>query len=86
MKRKALLTYIKGHNSVVSKRNQPTFNSIPLLPDTNVYAKFEENRSKGTKDRARKWTADGQTYGHSNILGLWATAMLNSHRDVAPKT
>ena len=27
-----------------------------------------------------------QTDGHSNILGLWATFMLNSHREVAPKT
>ena len=24
--------------------------------------------------------------GRSNILGLWATSMLNSHREVAPKT
>ena len=29
---------LKGHNSVVS------CNPIPLLSDTNVYAKFEENR------------------------------------------
>ena len=29
---------------------------------------------------------DGQTDGRSNILGLWATSMLNSHREVAPKT
>ena len=35
---------------------------VSLLPDTNVYAKFEKkNRSKGTKVRARKRSADGQT-------------------------
>ena len=28
---------------------------------------------------------DGQTDVRSNILGLWATSMLNSHREVAPK-
>ena len=37
-------TWIKGHNSVVSEWNYPTCNPIPLLSDTNVYAKFEENR------------------------------------------
>ena len=62
MKRKAFLTYIKGHNS---ERNWPTCNPIPLLPDTNVYAKFEENRSKGTKVRARKRRTDGQTNGRT---------------------
>ena len=40
---------------------------------TNVYAKFEENRSKGTKVRARKRSADGrtdgQTDGHSKFGG-----------------
>ena len=60
-KHKAFLTYIKGHNSVVSERNKPTCNPIPLLLDTNVYAKFEENRSKGTEVRARKQSADGWT-------------------------
>ena len=63
-KRKAFLTYIKGHNSVVSERNYPTCNPILLLPDTNVCAKFEENRSKGTK-RARKRSADGRTDGRT---------------------
>ena len=29
---------------------------------------------------------DGRTDGRSTILGLWATSMLNSHREVAPKT
>ena len=63
--RKAFSTYIKGHNAVVSERNQPTCNPIPLLPDTNVYAKFEENWSKGTKVRARKRSADGQADGRT---------------------
>ena len=35
-------------DGVVSDWNYPTCNSIPLLADTNVYAKFEENKSKGT--------------------------------------
>ena len=66
MKRKAFLTYIKGHNSVVSERNKPTCNPIPLLPDTSVYAKFEENRSKGTKVRERKRSADGRIDGRTD--------------------
>ena len=40
----AFWTWIKGHNYVVSEWNYPTCNPIPLLFDTNVYAKFEENR------------------------------------------
>ena len=36
--------WIKGHNYVDSEWNYPTCNSIPLLSDTNVNAKFEENR------------------------------------------
>ena len=28
---------------------------------------------------------DRQTDGRSKIFGLWATSMLNSHREVAPK-
>ena len=73
-KHKAFLTYIKGHNSVVSERNKPICNPIPLLLDINVYAKFEENRSKGTKVRAWKHSADGRTDegrtdGHSKFGG-----------------
>ena len=41
----------------VSEWNYPTCNLIPLLSDTNVYAKFEENRYKGTKVRARTRSA-----------------------------
>ena len=35
-----------GHKSraIVSELNYPTYNPIPLLSDTNVYANFEENR------------------------------------------
>ena len=40
----AFWTKIKDHNSVVSKWNYSTCNPIPLLSDTNLYAKFEENR------------------------------------------
>ena len=40
----AFWTWIKGHNSVVSEWNYPTYNPIPLLSGTNVYAKFEENQ------------------------------------------
>ena len=61
-------------------------NPKPLLPDINVHAKFEENRSKTTQVRARTRSADRWMDGHSNILVLRATSMLNSHREVAPKT
>ena len=46
---------------------------LALLSDTNVYAKFEENRLKGTKVRARKRSSDGRTDrwmdGHSKFGG-----------------
>ena len=51
---------IKGHNSVVYKRIKPICNPEPLLPDINVHAKFEENRSKNTQVRVRKQSADGR--------------------------
>ena len=41
---------------------------------------------KVLKLEQRKQSADGQTGGRSNILVLWAISMLNSHREVAPKT
>ena len=44
LSKNAFWTWIKGHNYVVSEWNYPTCNSIPLLSDTNVYAKIEENR------------------------------------------
>ena len=54
-----------GHKSrvitVVSQWNYSSCNPIPLLSDTNVYAKFEENRSNGTKVKAQKRSDYGQT-------------------------
>ena len=50
------LTSIKGHNSKVIWRNLPIYNPKPLLAGINSYAKFEENRSKSTQVRERKWT------------------------------
>ena len=47
-------TSIKVHNSVVYKRIQLIYNPKPLLPDINVQAKFEENRSKTTQVRVLK--------------------------------
>ena len=44
LSKNAFWTWIKGHNYVVSEWNYPTCNSIPLPSDTNIYAKFEENR------------------------------------------
>ena len=44
LSKNAFWTWIKGHNYVVSEWNYPTYNPIPLLSNTNVYAKFEENR------------------------------------------
>ena len=37
---------IKGHNFVESQRIFPIYNRKPLIPNINVYAKFEENPSK----------------------------------------
>ena len=51
---KHIFTPIKGHNSVVYIQIQPICNPKPLLPDINVHAKFEENRSKATQVRVRK--------------------------------
>ena len=34
------------------------FGRKPLLPDINVHAKFEENRSETTRVRVRKRSAD----------------------------
>ena len=42
------------------------YNPIPLLPDINAYAKFEENRSKNTDVRARKRSADGWMDGRTD--------------------
>ena len=56
-----IFTSIKVHNSVVYKRIQSICNPKPLLPDINVHAKFEENRSKTTQVRVRKRSADGRT-------------------------
>ena len=43
----------------------------PFLPDINVHAKFEENRSKPTQVRDRKGSSDGRTlkrFGGYNII------------------
>ena len=52
----AILTSIKGHNSKVIRRNLPIYNPKPHLAGINLYAKFEENRSKTTQVRERKRT------------------------------
>ena len=41
---------------------------LALLSDTSVYAKFEENRLKGTKVRAQKRSSDGRTDGWTDTL------------------
>ena len=53
---KHIFTSIKGHNSVVYKRIQPTGNPKPILPDINVHAKFEENGSKTTQVKSPETT------------------------------
>ena len=58
-----------GHKSraitlFFSEWNYPTCNPIPLLSDTNVYAKFEENRYKGTKVRA--WKRSAKHFWHTS--------------------
>ena len=62
--RNDIFTSIKGHNSVIYRgyiRILPFCNPKPLLPDINVHAKFEENRSKTTQVRVRKRSGDGRT-------------------------
>ena len=44
----------------------PSCNPKPFLPDINVHAKFEENRSKTTQVRVRKRSADGRTDGQTD--------------------
>ena len=58
---KHIFTSIKDQNSVVYKWIQPICNPKSLLPDINSHAKFEENWSKTTQVRVRKWSADGRT-------------------------
>ena len=51
--------------------------------------KFQKDWPKtvgGVADTRMVVGADGRTDARSNILGLWATSMLNSHREVALKT
>ena len=43
MGKNAFWTWIKGHNYVVSEWNYPTYNSIPLLSDTNVFEMHKQN-------------------------------------------
>ena len=75
-KRKTFLTYIKGHNAVVSERNQPTSNPISLLPETNVYAKFEEIGQKvlklehGNEALTDRRMNGWQTDGHADTQSL----------------
>ena len=65
---KHIFTSIKGHNSVVYIQIMPSRNPKPLLPDINVHARFDENRSKTTQVRVRKRSADDRTDGHSSVL------------------
>ena len=50
-----------------------------------ICEKFHENISNSFWVTERTRFCDRQTDGRSNILGLWATSMLNSHRDVPLK-
>ena len=43
LSKSAFWTWIKGDNYAVSEWNYPTYNSIPLLSDTNVYAMHMQN-------------------------------------------
>ena len=65
---KHIFTSIKGHNSVVYKQIWPICNPKPLVPDINVHAKFEENRSNTTQVTVRKRSADRQTLKISKFL------------------
>ena len=73
----AFWTSIKGHNSVVSEWNYPTCNSIPLLSNTNAYAKFEENRKKHTKVRA--WKRSAKHFWHT-----WRAITLLFQNEISP--
>ena len=59
------------HNSKINQGSDLAhLQPKPLLPDINVHAKFEENRSKTTQeaptDRRTDGRMDGQTDRHSN--------------------
>ena len=63
-------TSIKGYNSVVYKPIKSICKPKPLLPDINVYATFEENRSKTTPVKSpemKRWRMDGCSNGSEGI-------------------
>ena len=62
---KHIFASIKGNSSVVYNQIWPNCNPKPLLPDINVHAKTEENRSKTTQVRVRKRSTDGRTDGRT---------------------
>ena len=61
-----IFTSIKGYNSNVYIGIEPICNPKPLLPNINVPAKFEENRSKTTQVIVQKRSADGRTDGQTD--------------------
>ena len=66
----------RSDNSVKIWRNLPISNPKPDLHNINAHTKFGENPLTFTQVIIRKQKTDG----HSNILGLGATSMLNFHR------
>ena len=78
--RNDIFTSIKAHNSVVCIRILPFCNPKPLLNDIK-----QSLKKLGLKLLKLESGNEAVTDGRSNILGLWATSKLNSHREVAPK-
>ena len=67
---KQIFTSIKGHNSTVYVQIKPICNPKSLLPDINVHAKVEENRSKLLKlasGNEALTDLDGRTFSQMDI-------------------
>ena len=64
-------TQIKGIKSVLILQNLPMYNSKPLLPNINYYAKFEEILSRNAQDRELKRSGDERMEGHKTQIFEW---------------
>ena len=57
---KHIFTSIKGHNSVGYQRVSPICNPKPLIPDSNLHAKFEDGKKLLKLEAGNKALMDGQ--------------------------
>ena len=66
---------LRVDNSVKNRQNLPINNLKPDLHNINAHTKFDDIYSSYCPETKIR------TDGHSNIARLWATPMLNYHRD-----